>query len=440
MSDFQLLLSSLQDVIDPQTPQSEISKSFIRFQKEISLESFSLYPTRDDLVSPFRVLWQIFLEAARSPSTTVRLAVPRAVGWFLLKLTPYCPDQMISSFFQGIRHVRPDPFTSPIVIAVYLFLSRTVAPPFLPASFAFENVKHHFLIDSSTFSEHTVTAIDAFGHLGLAWMRELLQHFLANFPSVPSRHIVRALTALISYYPADFLKDVIRAIPDTNPSYLTIYASIFATGTFDLSGLDLRPLAERALMAVGGDKASSTDIDSGLQVLSAIPGIHVAVDGQSFVISVSITDITARVPQSNVFGRASFYLLPLSIDLLKPRDTDKGLLLRTKFVQLSKLAKSGDFETRSQIRAIFCQTLQKSWNDEVSAALRGLALCVNELDMNVGLLRELLAAPKQSWLHSLDLITLLEGLTISHIPESLCLEIIALLITFSLEKKAQLAE
>jgi hypothetical protein len=170
-----------------------------------------MYPTHQDLSAPFGILWQIFLEATRSSSTSVRLAVPRAVGWFLVKLTPYCPEEVIASFLQSIRHFDAGPFTSPTIIAVYTFLSRVVAPPFRSAIFGFNAISSQFVIDNSVFSEHTAAAIECLGHLGLVWLHELLQHFHAHLPASPSRHLARGLAALISYRPEQFLSETLNS-------------------------------------------------------------------------------------------------------------------------------------------------------------------------------------------------------------------------------------
>jgi hypothetical protein len=438
MSDFPLLLSDLQSVIEPQTPQSELSKVFIRFQTEISLSSFSIYPSAEDLISPFRIVWQIFLEACHHPNTTVRLSARRSIGWFLLKLTPFHPEQMISAFLQSIRHSEPDPFTSPFIIASYLFLSRIIAPPFVSLYFTFEVIAPHFLIDDTTFSEDTATSIDSFVHFGIDWLHDLLHHFLTKLPRSPSRHLIHALASIISYRPSDFLKDTIETIDSNCLSYLSIFASLLTSVKCDFSILDLRAIIDRALTVVGDEHSATTDIDSGLEVLSVISGVKVVLEGSIFVISVAGIETIARVGKAQMIGRSSFYLLPLSIDLLKPRETDRGLLLISKFTQLARFVNND--VNRFEIRAIFYESLQKPWGDELSAALRGLSLCVNLLDINLGLLRELLAAPNQSWAHSRSLLSILKEINIEFITECFCIEIIELLINFCVHKSAELSK
>jgi hypothetical protein len=214
-----------------------------------------------------------------------------------------------------------------------------------------------------------------------------------------------------------------------------MFASIVLSIPSDLA--EFQPLIQIAFEALSG--SNEFEIDSALEILSVVPDLKIEIGETDFAISVSkIGEI--HILKEKVVGRCSFYLLPLSVELLKPKQEDHGVLLKTKFATLAKIANSGDLKKREEIRAIFYESLGKMWSDEVSAALRGLAMCVNVIDMNVGFLRELFASPQTSWLHSSALLAVLKEIEIGLISETFCLEIIEILIGFAMHEHVGLSD
>jgi hypothetical protein len=346
----------------------------------------------------------------------VRLSVPPAIGWFLIKLTPYCPEQMLSSFFNSIPSVY-DQSISPIVIAVYAFLSRIVAPPFHSQYFQFSAIAPHFSVDVATFSEHIAPIIESLHHLGIEWLHELLLHLIKQISSSPSSHLIHAISTLISFDPHRFFGEILNAMQPNLAEYLPMFAFLFVNHPCDVTGHDISPLIARSLEILADEAATGNDSDSALQFLSVCPHLSISVDSAFFVINIS--NRTVSIPQEKLLGRSYFYRLPLSLDLLRPQESDKPSLLSCKFETLAKLANRKE-ELRPAIRALFYETLDKPWDDTVSAALRGLAACINSIGIHHGFLRELLASPRKSWLHGLDLLAVIAAVDVATICEPLC--------------------
>lgn len=435
---FHVLLGQLQSTIDGSLPPNKVSKVFLSFQKRICVRTFSIFPTADDLVSPFKILWEIFIEASQSPQTVVRMAVSRAVCSFIAKLTTFSPEQMITAFNASIRSAEYNQWSSPLIISAYTLISQYVAPPLLHNYFTFDLIERHFRLDNQTFSEFTADIVQNMGHMSKEFLSRLLNHMLENIQPEPSRHIVKAIGSLIAFYPREFLEKTIEKLGSRPNEYISLFASLLTSSDCDLGEVDISNLIEFCFESLSDPESPVHLIDNVLLILSVYPKLEVVYEDGVVRFKDETHNVVLDIEK--VKTRSSFYALPLPLELLKPTDDEGLLVINGKFTTIGKLAKSMSDKEKKEVSRLFSEFISREYDEKVSAALRGLAECIEFIEIDNCLLKRIVTQKKRSWFHCLDIVRVIEKVRVTTLETPLVMALVQVITEFCLDKNETLSK
>ena len=410
------------------------------FQEKICVQSFAIemFPTSNDLVSPFKILWEIFIEAAKSPQTTVRMAVSRAVCSFIAKVTPFWPEQMITAFNGAIRGVEFHSLSAPLIISAYSLLSKYVAPPLLNNYFTFYLIEKQFQLDNQTFSEFTADIIQSMGHMSKDFLDQLLAHFLENIPPEPSRHIVRALSNLIAFYPEQFLEKTIEKLGSRPKEYISLFTWLLTSSEYDFGGIDISKLIDFCFDSLNDEESPVHLVDNTLLILSAYPKLKVEHVGDSVKLKDESHEVLLSIEKMKT--KSSFYSLPLPLVLLKPAEDEGLLVINAKFTTIGKTVNTMTDEEKKEVAQLFAKFIERDYDEKVSSALRGLASCIEFIEFDNCLLKRIVTQKKQSWFHCLDIVRVIENVKVTTLEAPLVMALVRVMTEFCLDKNETLSK
>lgn len=181
-----------------------------------------------------------------------------------------------------------------------------------------------------------------------------------------------------------------------------------------------------------------------------------------------------HVPAPLLIHRSTFYRLSLPIGLLKPNKNENILVSSSKFHTLAYYAKeisnrkhipnendNNEYMIKiniDEITSIFKEVFSCEYNEFVSSAYQAISSCFNEgsislyketndnidptdfhMNLSVNLIRHILFCPMVSWFHSIDVLKFIRTLNLNKIDSSLAVDIVGILIDFSLNKNSKLS-
>ena len=424
---------------------NDVNKVLYNFQHKVTKNCFSKYSEKE-ILDIFQIIWKLLLTTAASPSSMTRLAAYRATGAFLTRVTPYYPELIHKSFSHMTLLTTIDVKSSAVIASSFAFISTYIAEPLLPTFLKSTPVFHHFAANDTGFSEHLAVIISKLGHLGDEWMKNLLQYFLDKVSENQNRYLIRAIAAIIGHNPRVYIQIVLDYIKEDIQKYLSLITFLISSHQKDIeTSVDLMPVALAAIDLISSDNASISDFDSALQILSiksnsfkfqADSDIKDLNDGEldsktcKFKVWNNSEEKEVSVNISNLLTIPSFYSLNLPINLLKPKEDDSALVLCSKFKSLGSIE---EFDI-NEVFDIFEPYLLNSYNEVTSAAIQGIALCINKIIKFIPqgklypTIRNILFAKQQSWYHSLDILRVIKNidpkLFVQKLGENLFIELV----------------
>lgn len=365
-----------------------------------------------------------------NPSSNTRLASYRATGTFLTRITPYYPKLMHESFSEVTLNSTVDVKSSAVIASTFGFISTFIARNDLDIFLKTTPVFHHFSILDPQFSDHLAPVISNLGHLGIEWHKNLLHSYLEQISGVPSRDLIKAISAIAHNYPKVMLKEIIEFLKDHSSfsKNLTLLAYLLSNNSNLLVGVDLYPIAETAIQVLS-HQASTADLDCAIQLLS----IHSdsfrskVDDEQNGFVHIKIYNYNnsetkeCSLEVKLVQSTPSFYLLELPYELVIPNDQDSLLVLSSKFKTLGMIANK--MNQVSKIYDIFEKYLGTEYNETTSSAMAGFSLCINKFMKDVAaqrlysLLRQTIFVKVISWFHASDILNVLKSIDVASFTE-----------------------
>lgn len=175
-----------------------------------------------------------------------------------------------------------------------------------------------------------------------------------------------------------------------------------------------------------------------------------------------------QMPASFLIYRSSFYRLSLPLSILKPSKSENILISSSKFHTLAYYAKEISAQKQSdnnddsmrqinldEITQIFHDVFSGDYNEYVSSAYQAISTCFKDgkidlyknkdnnkdfhINMDIKLIRHILFCPMISWFHCIDVLKFISTLNLSKIDLALALDIVDILIEFSLNKNSKLS-
>lgn len=182
-----------------------------------------------------------------------------------------------------------------------------------------------------------------------------------------------------------------------------------------------------------------------------------------------------RVPAKLLIHRSTFYRLSLPLSLLRPNKNENILVSSSKFHTLAYYAKEisnrkhnlNDNEKDEYMRKInideitdiFHEVFNGEYNEFVSSAYQAISYCFKDssislykeikgnsdpndfhMNLDIKLIRHILFCPMISWFHCIDVLKFIHSLNLNKIDSSLAIEIVGILIDFSLNKNSKLSD
>ncbi|OHT01486.1 hypothetical protein TRFO_31671 [Tritrichomonas foetus] len=476
--------SEIEACKSPTADHSEIVRVLVRLQTEVNWQFLRPY-SKLDIENFLTRFWNFILFASAYSNTSVRLSAYRTSGVFLLKITPYYPFLMQKTFLEAIStenkasasspkppnftqsppESSKNPISSPadqksasIIVAAFSFLSNFVATPYINEFLKKINVFKYFPAIDQTFSDRTAPIIKNLGRLGKNWLKQLLITFLENGVKPSDRPVILAITEIIKHEPIFLVNELLIFIRSHSSieENISLISYIFSMIKCDFASLEMNDLIDLSINILSNVKnENANNIDSALQILSLSPApfklMIEKIDDQSLQIKIlrqEKTD-TLTIEINLLVNRATFYLLPLPIDLLEANQNDRILQLTSKYKTMARIVNDPEtsIETQILIFSKYSLFLTKGYNDMTSACMQGFSSCLPKLlelkgHINiVVLLNRIIFSPIQSWFHSNDILNVISTIPYQYYLDGTfdAIKVVDILIDFAMSTNEKLS-
>ena len=468
-------LSSIQKIINPQIDPSEASRILLDFQKEIN-SNFFCNLSNENLINAFKTIWITFFKSYCQLTTSNKILVSTDVGFFLSRICPFYPEQIMNSYAQSAKTIDFNPSLAPLLISSFFFITKFISPPIMVIFFhdipIIEQFKTRFNDSSqidknksfNQFSEHISSIIPNIKHVGPTWIELLFNFMMNDITPYPSRSVIKAISEIIMLNPKSFLsKSIVKLKKKSGKSgsirdYISLYAFLFSSYQITIQNEEnILPLAVAAYEIFNETNPANQDFDDALQVICVFPSIRVTINYSEPVgtlegnllskniksVSISVHNLeSVELIYENLKERSSFYRLPLPLEFLRPSQDDNILISASKFYSLAKIAttsKGISENTISEISSIFNNVLRNGFNDTTSAALNVLWDCYDFLKIDLFILKKLIFGPTRSWFQSMNVLSIIKVIKFDDIDKDFSLLIIDMLIDMILCKNEKLS-
>ena len=437
-SDFDIdsFLTNLKKICDAGVTQPVITRQLLNFNLNISPSIFCNFDDNDSTEVTLQLIWKILFQAIEVNSSNVKLEILASLTLFMIRITPFYPELMIDSFSEVVRFFDYDPTLSPVIIGAFTYLTKYFSPPFLLSFLQKIQIFKHFKAEDD-LTESVVDAVKEFSKFPLEWTENLLFVFLKSSKKIIPRHLTRAIAIVVGFAPYFFIPKIIDFFKDELESRLNLFGFIFSMNQFDIKKIEITELVKASFKILNSEKPTFQEIGNSLLILGLCDNLVVEIDEENNIVSLSYDQLNCKIQLSKVLPQTSFYSLKLPIKYYKINESDSILVTSAKFKSMAKFAKEKIF--LDDASKTFENILKQDFNDVVSCCLQSLADCINDIKIDPIELRIILFSPKKSWFHSNVVLKLIQNFEINNIEENFALEIIDLLISFSLDKNASLS-
>lgn len=405
---------------------NDIVQVLLQIQKDVNV-AFLSTQSPDYVTFLVGEIWRFLLFAAAHSVSSVRLASYRATGIFLLKITPFYPDVVKSTFSDVSMQATIDLKSSAIIAASFAFISRTISLPSLEKFLNVTPVYHDFASSDPIFSEHLASIISNIGELGFDWFQTLLHSFLALVGTSTDRYLLKSIAAIVKHYPMQLMNEILQFVAqqgNMKPYLALISFVIVSTKALVLDDLDLFDVALHALLVLEeSDKSNLTEIDSAMQILS--------VRSKSFALEVTGVDaqtlklvLTGRGGTKEVKftitkykDRPAFFMLRLPVEYCQPNlEKDGSLTLKAKLLCIASLVCEKP-ELAPNLFQLLEVHMMKDYCEIVSACMQAMSKCLPVLlercdrKKICAILSKAIFAESQSWFHSSDILRVIDSIS-----------------------------
>ena len=420
----------------PEKSPHDVVSSLSSFKQQINVEKFrSIDNTFINRI--LKNIWTILLTCSASQSSSIRVAAYSATSVFLLKLMPYYPSKMRTTFTNVAEQFSSDSQNSLLLIASFAFMSHFIAPMCLEDFLSATPIYHHFVSEQCVNSEHLSNIISNLSsNISIEWFKMLLLALLNSYNNKQGFQLMKGIAEIIKKEPNYLLNEILITSDKWSPPQISLISYVFtylkhndSTSALDLNSFDLYHTAIAAFQCLK-KMGSITEIDESLSILSLRTKSFTTkvekVDDNSKSIKITIVGYDDEIifNDENAMRRSTFYLLPLPDDFLIVNDNDTTNIIQSKLTSLgnslSKYTNIVDVEYVIDLLDKYCSTYE--YNDIVSSSLKCLSRCINSLILNaksrklLNLLNRILFVKTVSWYHAYDILMVFKSLKNELIP------------------------
>ena len=424
MDEFRALLSQAQA---SDAHSSDIQNVLLQIQKSVNFALFRNLPL-EQIESVLGEIWKFLLFSAAHSASSIRLASYRATGIFLLRITPYFPQQVQRTFSKVSEGSTVDLKSSAVIAASFAFISRTVALPYLERFLDTTPVYHDFAISDPIFSEHLGAIISNIGNVGLDWFRTLLHSFLALVATSTDRYLLHSIVAIVKHHPVELVSDILQFVKEqaNMKAYLALVSFVLTSmKRVRFDDFDLYDVARESVDVLEkAEEANLTDIDSAMQILS--------IQSKSFSLEIEGVDddnlvlvLSGKGDKKQVAfnikqyrNRTAFFLLQLPLRYAQPDiEKDGALTLTAKLLCMASVVVKHP-ELAPTLFQVVETNMQKEYCDIVSACMQAMSKCLfvllEQCDRKkvVSIVYKAIFTQPVSWFHAADILRILDAIPV----------------------------
>ena len=442
-----------------ETEPGEITRCLVCLQNE--LNRHFMMANRQDLNSFLSSLWAFLLYAGSHSNTSVRLSAYRTTGVFLLRVTPYFPGEVQSTFsdMATASTLSQDIKSSAIIASSFAFVSNFNAFPYLDGFLHKNPVFHHFSIGDAIFSDHLASIIRNLGRLGIEWLTGLLHSFLQKLEHSSDRYLILAIAAVIKHDPLKLMSELLLFVREQYDvkDHLALISFLLSSIECNFDSLNLLDIAEASMGVLANFESETVaNVDSAFQILG--------LQSPSFsVVITNANESTLRIalvsPQGEekmevllniepCISKPSFYLLLLPKELLFPKENDGVLQLTAKFKTVSRIVNNPLTEVPllHEIVMQFKAFLSREYSDMTSACMQGFASCLPAIfrryekrQLIFHILALCIFVKPKSWYHATDIVRVIKAIPVEFLKKEVkTAKVLDKLLEFVLSKNEKL--
>lgn len=395
--DINVFINNLKVLADSKADESVINKALISFEQNVCANLFSVL--RNNFTqSIFMNIFQILFGLSLHEVTSIKLESSRAMSIFLTRLLPYYNELLQKSYSKVIEDLK---IRTPLVPASFAFMSKHVSQPLLLQYINITPIVDQFQVNDPCFA----FIIDNMGQLGNGFLQYLLKKLIEQLKTDPNRHLFRAIGAVIKHSTVLFLPQIL------NLDFLTLFAYIFLNIEFDYTKFNISHVVDLITKTLQSSSSSPLERDCAYQILSTLsPKVSISQEDPN-LIDITFCDSKITLDPKQNLDRPPFFLLPLPLNLLQPKENESVLTLSSKF---KTIAKSANEDNITEILSIFRKSLSLPYDESSSAAILGLSTQPKRLN-SPELINMVIYKKSVSWFHSIDILRVIKSFQIVNV-------------------------
>ena len=393
-----------------------------QFRSFVSIRWFENFLDYDP-ISCLAEVWSLLLSLSGHDDTLVRLNSYSALGAIITTVCPIFPKISSSSFSKAVLEIEVSPNVSIAVISCFTYLVHFISPAEVDDFILNTPVLHHFSTDVSQFIKHLPHIIKLMRPLEKQFHQSLLRSLCISFGRQPNHSFVEAVTTLIEMNPNILINDIMEFVKVNS-----LTQTILAIGPDVLNNDEIYKAVEENkflgdFLEVGiatllSESPSLTDFERACSTLALI-----ARNSSEYREKIAEAASKAKIP--NHF-RKFFYLLPVPIELLYPKEDDPSSLLVTKMKALPDYLKRnlGNEDANKQVIAILEKAPMFCKGDSFCAFCESIGGCFSYVfgvdnEKLAGIMKSALNVESMNWVQKEALVKLFASVDID-----MCMRII----------------
>ena len=417
-------------------PASVISRALFQFRMSVNPKIFQRLPV-DSRKRDFERVFGALLKCCENDSSSVRMAAYSATYAFLAKTVRFYPGEMQKTFEALVQKHGKYSKGSVILIASFAYMTNFIAKAHLGDFVNSVPIFHHFV---QSDSEYLPNIIANLGDLDHPWYNTLLNAFIKQYLQTKNNQLFVPILKIVEKKPKVFFLEVLNATKD--PSLISFLISSLDKMyyKFDLSSVAITAL-ERLKTAEFSER------DDCLQIVSIKSNsfeLKVDVSGNEAKLSIGEHCTVLNIDEFK--DVASFYLLPLPVEMLILKDDDPFSIVQSKFRSISRMCSSPDtIMDVEPVIDLIDKFSQRDYDEFVANCLKCLSKSLDCLIANadslklVRILKRIIHTECRSWIHAdrvLDVIIAAKGRLLKYIPLMERIEVLVKFISNSNDKFA----
>ena len=410
------VVSELVAALGDGNPASVISRALFQFRMNVNPKVFQKC-TPEARKRDFRRVFAALVKCCENDSSSVRMAAYSATYAFLAKTVRFYPLEVRKTFEALVQKHGRCTKGSVILIASFAYMTNFIAKAHLEEFVNSVPIFHHFV---QSDSEYLPNVIANLGDLDHPWYNTLLNAFVKQYLQTKNTQLFVPILKIVEKNPKVFFREILDVTKD--PSLISFLISSLERMYYKC---DLSSVANEALERL--KTAEFSERDDCLQILSIRSNsFELCVEVIENQAKLSIGDHSIVLNIDSFKDVASFYLLPLPMEMLMLKDDDSYSVVQAKFRSISLLCSSPDKMLNVEpIIDLIDKYSQRDYDEFVANCLKCLSKSLDCLIANadslklVKILKRIIHTECQSWIHAdrvLDVITAANGKLLKFIP------------------------